>query len=420
MKAVESLLVVAITLSLVVTRPRGIDEGVAALLGGALTLILGLVSLPSAVQAEIANWNVYLFFLGMMTIAIVADESGVFDLVASFAAAWSRGSVWRLYLAVIVLDAGVTLLFANDTAALVLTPIVYALVVRLALDPLPFVFATTFMADTASIGLPVSNPLNVIVAGSFGLGLQSYIAHLWLPAAIVVLINTAIFLLIFRRRIAGSFVDTPPPRERSRTTSTLVLLVALAAAYLVASALTFPLGIVSAIGAAVLVLNLRRIGGFEIARLRTDLSWPIFGFIGGMLIVVKSLDSTGITPALGRDLVLAGGTSHFATIAWAVGGSAIGSNVINNLPMALVMTNTIPHLHVTATARLDLVYSTILGADLGPNLTHLGSLATFLWLFFLRRKGMDISTWDYLRIGLLTTPLMLAGATIGLWLSSGR
>ena len=406
------------TLFLVIARPRGLNEGIAALIGGAVVLLLGLVTPDGALRLESGTWNVFLFFLGMMGIAGLADQSGVFDLVAVAVARLAHGRVVALYVAVFALGALISILFANDSAALVLTPIVYALVLRLSLDPLPFVFATTFIADTASIALPVSNPLNVIVADGFHLGLGAYVAHLWLSALLVIIVNLLVFLILFRRGLRGRFERLPDPVQRPGVASTFALLVAVAVAYLIASALQAPLGLVALAGAAALGLNLLRLRALDSQRLAREISWPIFGFIAGMLLVVQGLDNSGVTAALGHALAGAAGGSHLSAIAVATVGTAVGSNLINNLPMSLVMVHTVQPLHVAPAIRQNLVYGTILGCDLGPNLTHLGSLATFIWLFFLRRKGLEVSTWDYFRIGILTTPLMLVAAIVGLSLTS--
>lgn len=410
--------IAAVTLTLIVTRPRGLSEGISALVGGIAVLATGLVSLPEAVRVEAADWNVFLFFLGMMAIAGMADQSGVLDAAAYRVARLARGRVMWLYLAVFLLGAAIALLFANDSAALVLTPIVYALVVRLRLDPIPFVFATTFIADTASVGLPVSNPLNVIVADGFGLSLGSYAGHLWLPALLVIGVNLAIFLALYGRSLGGRFAGMPQRPQREGIRSTLVLLGLLAVAYLAASALQKPLGVVAVVGAAVLGANLLRVRILDLDRVRADISWPIFGFIGGMLLVVQGLHDAGITAALAGTLAHAASGPSVIAIGATVAGTAVGSNVINNLPMGLVMVSTLHEIHVPAATRLEMVYATILGCDLGPNLTHLGSLATFLWLFFLRRKGLDVSAWDYIRIGIVVTPAMLLAATLGLWITS--
>jgi arsenical pump membrane protein len=300
----------------------------------------------------------------------------------------------------------------------VLTPIVYALVLRLSLDPIPFVFATTFIADTASIGLPVSNPLNVIVVDRFHIGLVPYVSHLWLAALLPIAANAAAFFLLYRRQLRGHFrVPAETPTASAGLASTAAGLFLVAVAYLVASALELPLGVVAVAGAVLLALNLWRVDMLRLGRLRREMSWPIFGFIAGMLLVVQALHDSDITEHIGALLLLAGRGSGVAAIVSSTIGAALGSNLINNLPMALVMTRTIPEIHASTAVHQSLIYGTIAGCDLGPNLTHLGSLATFIWLFFLRRKGLDVSAWDYLRVGALVTPLLLASAIAGVWLA---
>ena len=380
-------------------------------------IVVGLVPPSQAVRVEIGAWNTFLFFLGLMLIAALADQSGAFDAVAFQAARLAGGSVLRLYLWLFGLGAVIALFFTNDAAALVLTPIVYALVLRLSLDPLPFVFLTTFIADTASVGLPSGNPLNVIVSGALHLSLGEYVAHLWLPALLVIAINAGVFVILFRRRLRGRFGAIPPAPPVAP--SVLVILAAIGVGYLVAAATQFYLGIVAVIGAGLLALVLARLGRLDLPRLGGDLSWAIFGFLAGIYVLVQGLDDSGATHALGRAIVDLSAGSPIRTIAVGIAGTALGANLINNLPAALVMVATLPHAHLAAPLRTDLAYATILGADLGPNLTHLGSLATFLWLLFLRRRGMDVSAWDYFRIGVIVTPLLIAGAILGLGVTSG-
>jgi arsenical pump membrane protein len=240
---------------------------------------------------------------------------------------------------------------------------------------------------------------------------------MWLPTLLAVATNLAVFLLLFRRSIAGRFA-APALSARPLPAGTVAIFIALALAYLVASAYRFPLGIVACAGAAMLAAELTRRRELDLARLGREVSWSIFGFLAGLLLIVQGLTDSGVTRDLGRALVDAVGTSPTAAIAVSAAGSALGANVINNLPMALVMASAIHGLHASASIRLDLVYGTIVGCDLGPNLTHLGSLATLIWLLFLRRKGMDVSAWDYFRIGVVVMPLMLGGAILGLWLAS--
>jgi arsenical pump membrane protein len=408
-----------VTLGLIVARPRGLNEGVIAVGGGILAPVLGLVPLDQVLQVELGAWNIFLFFLGMMAVAALADQSGILDQAASVVAHLARGRVVLLYLGVFLLGTAISAFFANDSTALVLTPIVYALVTRLMLDPVPFVFATTFIADSASILLPVSNPLNIILIDRFHLNLASFVQSLWLPALLVVLVNVGLFLLLFRRQIRGRFTwRAPDGIEGVRETGPVLIL--LAVAYGVASALALPLGPVALAGAAAMGMVLARAGKLALARLAGEIGWPVFGFIAGMLIVVQALQDSGVTAALARDLLSLGHTSRAGEITAAVVGSALGANLINNLPMALVMASAIHAVHATGATRLDLVYSSIVGCDLGPNLTHLGSLATLLWLLFLRRKGLDVSVWQYFRIGLILMPPMLAAAILGLVITTAH
>lgn len=393
------------------------NEGIIALGGGALAPILGLVPLPQVARVELGNWNIFLFFLGMMAVAALADQSGILDRAAADVARVARGRVAVLYLGVFLLGTVISVFFANDSTALVLTPIVYALVTRLTLDPLPFVFATTFIADTASISLPVSNPLNIILTDRFHLTLTAFIGVLWLPALLVIVVNAGLFFVFFRRQITGRFSLSPTaPGPDVRVAG--VVLALLAVAYGVASAVAFPLGPVSLAGAIGLGMVLWQAGRLSVSRLAGDIGWPIFGFIAGMLLVVQALEDSGVTAGLARDVLGIGQGSHIVRVAAAVLGSALGSNLINNLPMALVMSSAIHAAHATGANRLDLIYGTIVGCDLGPNLTHLGSLATLIWLLFLRRKGLDVSVWQYFRIGLIVMPPMLAAAIVGLVLTT--
>jgi len=176
MQQILALAILLVTVGLVFTRPKGISEGLSALIGAALAIILRLISPAKALNSVVESWNIFLFFLGMMAIAALADQSGAIDFLAQLASSISKGSTLRLFILICITGAAISTLLANGTTAVVLTPIVYTLVLRLSLDPLPFMFATTFIADTASIGLPVSNPINLIISEQTGIDLPHYIS----------------------------------------------------------------------------------------------------------------------------------------------------------------------------------------------------------------------------------------------------
>src|SRR5579872_4186868 len=214
LRLIVGLVIFGATLVLIITRPRGITEAAAAL-GGAIVLLLGGYVGPLDVVGVLGGeWNVYGFFLGLMTISALADQAGVFDAVAHLAASWASGSARRLYIGIFLVGVVITAFLSNDATALILTPVVYALVTRLRLPVLPFMFACTFIADTASFLLPVSNPINIIVLDALGGGLGTFLRFLLLPALFCIAGNIAVFAWLFRRDLRLRFdpgAITAPP-----------------------------------------------------------------------------------------------------------------------------------------------------------------------------------------------------------------
>jgi arsenical pump membrane protein len=350
-----------------------------------------------------------------MTIASVADSAGFFDSVALFAARRACGSGRRLYLAVFALGTLITAVLSNDATALILTPVVYTLVTKLRMKVLPFMFACTFIADTASFLLPVSNPINILVLNTFGSSLPQFLAHLLLPSLFCIGVNVAVFAWLFRGDLDVEYdpaLLAEPERTREQQgffRFVVGALLLIAAGYILASLFEIPLSFVALAGAGVLLLGATAFGQLQWRRTAQDISWSIFAFIGGMFILVRAVEDAGLTAAFGR-LVLAGAKTPFGTVVRVTLGTALGANLINNVPMALVMTSAIRSQPLLAAqVRQAAVYGTIFGADLGPNLTTVGSLATMLWLLILRRRGLDISSREYFKLGMMVVPIMLLG-----------
>ncbi len=416
-------LVFVATLVLVIGRPGGFPEWAAALLGGAAMLVLGIVSVGQAAAILSDNLNVFGFFLGLMTISAIAEGAGFFDTLARLSVRLSGESATRLMVNVMLIGVLITTFLTNDATALILTPLVYALVVRLRLEPLPFMFATTFIADTASFVLPVSNPINVLVLTTFPRDLGNFLLHLLLAAALVITANVVAFLVIFRsdlhRRFDPELIAAMPDRQSGPYFWFVVgSLGAIAVAYLLASTFRWPISLVALGGSAWLLAAAFAARRVRWRKLASEISWPIFGFIGGMLVMVQGIENLGLTAGFGRWLVgLSGGQSWGAVLA-SVFGAAIGSNAINNVPMALVLISSIRSAAPPGQIQDLFVYGTIVGADLGPNITTVGSLATMLWLLILRRKGMEVSPMAYFRLGVTVTPILLALGALALWLSS--
>jgi arsenical pump membrane protein len=416
-------LIALLTLIGIMVRPFKLNEAMIAMAGAALLLIIGLINPLDALTTLTGDWNTFFFFLGMMSLSALAEAAGLFDWLAAQSARLARGSSKRLLLNTFLLGSIITMILSNDATALILTPIVYTLVTRLRLPVLPFLFACTFIADTASFLLPVSNPINIIILSSFQLDLWTFLRLLFLPGLVVIGINIAMFFLLYRRQLQGNFdaKRLPSAAESIRHPAyfryTCIVLLLVALAYIIASALQAPLSLIALGGAIILIIGALQWKQITLKDLSKQISWSIFGFIGGMFIVVRAVENTNLTTQFGHLLIhLSGGTS-FGAVVVGTTGAAIGTNLINNIPMAIVMRSALGAVgHIAPSARLGFIVATIFGCDLGPNLTTVGSLATILWLLILRRRNLDVSGLDYFKVGILVTPLMLLAGAFTTWL----
>jgi len=386
-------------------------------------LVTGLADLGDLGSVLSGNLPVFAFFLGMMALTRLAEEALVFDRMALAAARLARGHSRRLFFNVFVLGTVISTFLTNDATALILTPVVYALVTRLRLDPLPFAFACTFIADTASMTLPVSNPINIILGQRFaGLTLGGFLHYILLPSLAAITINVVAFTFIFRRALAAPFTVPAPTEAPSpeaarafRVAVTVLLLVALA---FVAVSLAHSswVGVVAMIGAGALLLATALQGRLQWRRLGGGISWGVFPFIAGMFLLVRGIEHQGATHQLGLLLARLAGHGTLQTAVVTTFFAAIGSNVINNVPMVAVMGSAIPSVH--GASHPALVYGTLVGCDLGPNLTIVGSLSTLIWLLLLRKRRVEVSSLDYAKLGIIVTPIMLlvSGLLLGVLL----
>src|SRR5579872_4055457 len=254
--SIVALAIFVVTLIIVLTRPRNVSEGVAAAVGGGLMVATGVLPAADALATLRANWDVFLFFLGMLTVTALAEQAGIFTRLAAWAARLAHGSRRRLFLNVFILGVLISTFLTNDATALILSPVVYSMVRLLDLDPLPYMFACTFIADTASLTLPVSNPINILIGERFHLATPDYLRYLLLPSAAAIAINVIVFLMLFRRRIGGRFDASrlhaaAPPNARFFGYTAVVLLL-LAVAFVAGGLTGLPAGLIAMAGAALL------------------------------------------------------------------------------------------------------------------------------------------------------------------------
>ncbi len=415
-----SLIIFVPTIALVMLRPRPLNEATAAALGAAAMIIAGVISPLQTWEVLKSSANILLFFLGLMIISIVADRAGFFEWCAFKSVKLARGKGPLLLLVVFSLGAVITAFFSNDATALILTPIVFALVTRMKLKALPYVFACVFIANTASMLLPVSNPVNLLAVGEFNLTLGEYLKFLLIPSLLMIAVNIALFFLIFRKSIfttSGENMPQQPVKTDKFFLSVSAGLGLTALGYILVSLYGFPLAY-PAMGGAIILLTC----SFGFRRLNFNsvthgISWYLFLFIFALTLLIKGLENTGFTQVLAD--ALAGLASHgpLQALFSVTLGTAIGSNLINNWSMMMVSVSSLGSLAAQASG-FDrvLVYGAIMGADIGPNIAILGSLSSMLWLVLLRQRGLNIHPVQYLKIGLMVTPPMLITGVISLYL----
>jgi arsenical pump membrane protein len=416
-------LIAVLTLIGIMIRPFKFNEAMIAMAGAALLLLIGLISPWDAMTTLYSDWNTFFFFLGMMSLSALAEAAGLFDWLAAQAARFAGESSKRLLLNTFLLGSLISMVLSNDATALILTPIVYTLVTRLRLPVLPFLFACTFIADTASFLLPVSNPINIILLATFRLNLWTFLRLLFLPSLVVISINVTMFFLLYWKQIQGHFDAKRLPsaaasiKHQGYFRYTCIVLTLVAIAYIIASAIQAPLSLVALGGALLLLIGALRWKQITFKRIGRQISWSIFGFIAGMFLVVRAVEETNLTVQFGQLLIYLSGGSSFGAVMVGTTGAALGTNLINNLPMAIVMRSALGGVgHITSSAHLGFIAATIFGCDLGPNITTVGSLATVLWLLILRRGNLDVSGLDYFKVGIMVTPLMLLAGALTIWL----
>jgi arsenical pump membrane protein len=388
---------------------------VACVAGGVFAVALGIVPPIAAARAVIDQWDVLAFLAGLLLVSWVAEAAGLFRWTALAAARVAHGSTTRLFVFVCLAGVLLTTLLSNDATALLLTTAVCGLCVELEQPVLPFVLACAFLANSASMTLPTSNPLNVLVMGADRVDLGTYLVHL-LPASACAIVLTVGALWFLHRESLQRHFDgrcvAAPSTARCRPVLfrlTIVVLVALGAGYLLAAALAWPLSLPVVVAGIALLLTVHFGSDIPVRRVATA-PWSIIPFVAGLLVVVAALERTGLTRALGAHLLALDGHGAGVGLFGTTFAAAMGSNALNNLPMGAVMVST---LHSAgARAHPALLCGLLLGADVGPNLAVFGSLSSMSWLLLLRRQGVCISGWDFARVGLMITPLILiAGAT---------
>lgn len=428
-----ALVIFIITLILVIWQPRRLGIGWSAMGGAILSWATGIVQWPDVYIVWNIVWDATFTFVALIIISLILDAAGLFGWAALHVARIGKGRGHILFPLIIMLGAIIAALFANDGAALLLTPIVMAVLVRLnfsAPASLAFIIATGFIADTASLPLVISNLVNIVSANYFDLSFGRY-ATVMIPVNIISVIATLIVLwMAFGRTIPSKYeienLDTPHSAIKDSLVffATFPLLLLLLVAYWLAGPAHIPISLIT--GSAALVLMIIagrwwRAGSGSVISIWSVLRhapWQIVLFSVGMYLIVYGLGGAGLTDKGVRVLEWLG--RQGPTLATLGTGflSALLASVMNNLPSTLVGALAIEQAQVPDLTKELMIYANVIGNDLGPKFTPIGSLATLLWLHVLAQKGHKISWGQYMKIGLLITPPVLLATLLALvwWL----
>jgi arsenical pump membrane protein len=397
----------------VLFRPKDWPEAVWACLGAALLVICGLIPIGRAGAAVAKGTDVYLFLAGMMMLAELARQKGVFDWLAGLAVAAAKNSQARLFTLVYGVGILVTVFLSNDATAVVLTPAVYAAVQRARSKPLPYLLICAFIANAASFVLPISNPANLVVYGKRLPPLAPWLGTFLLPSVLSIGATYLMLRWLVRNDIQGRVEDG---REREQLTEegrhAAWGILGAAAVLICASGFGLSLGLPACISALIAVLIATRASIDEITGVLKHIPWSVLPLVAGLFVLVEALSGAGALRDMGMLFTRCATLPPFAGALAASFGIAALSNLMNNLPSGLLAGGALQSFHAPSHIR-DAV---LIGVDLGPNLSVTGSLATILWLIALRREGERISGWRFLKVGLLVMPpaLLLAAAAAAL------
>ena len=414
-----------LTLVLVIWQPRGLSIGWSASIGAMLALVTGVIHIADIPVVWNIVWNATAAFIAVIIISLLLDESGFFEWAALHVSRWGHGRGRLLFTWIVLLGAAVAALFANDGAALILTPIVIAMLLALGFSQrttLAFVMAAGFIADTASLPLIVSNLVNIVSADFFGLGFTQY-ASVMIPVDMAAIAATLAMLhLFFRRDIPATYdvslLKTPASAIKDLATfrAGWIVLLLLLVGFFILDPLGIPVSAIAAAGAAVLFVVAKRGHAINTGKVVRGAPWQIVIFSLGMYLVVYGLRNAGLTEYLSGVLNLLEDKGLWAATFGTGFLTAFLSSVMNNMPTVLIGALSIEGSTATGVVKEAMVYANVIGCDLGPKITPIGSLATLLWLHVLAQKNMTITWGYYFRTGIImTVPVLFATLAALAW-----